>query len=79
MEGKRHNHYHNGVGGEVGGRKQSPSMVRRHAASIETLDLSLFRGGTALQMSGSCAVLLTLHSLKRLRRSAPHLLVSNNV
>ena len=74
MEGKHHTNYRNSVG-DMGGWKQSLLAVRRNAASIAALDLYFFRGTTTLQMSNSCIILMTLHSRRRLRRSAPNLLV----
>ena len=58
------------------GWKLSLLAMSQKTSYIVALDLSFFRVGTVLHVSGSCAVLLTLHSRRRLRRSAPHLSVS---
>ena len=47
--------------GVYGGRNYRLSKVRRKAASIAALALSLLSGGTVLQMSGICVAMLALN------------------
>ena len=47
--------------GVYGGRNRRLLEVRRQAASIAALALSLLSGGTVLQMSGICAAMLALN------------------